>query len=69
MKTKTSYIGWTITTNKERMKQHTGIKFNENTVLKRNITEKQKLENLTVLARSNNRNDLARLEAFLMKKT
>ena len=68
METKTSYIGRTTTTIKERMKQHTGIKFHHNTVHKRNITGKQMLENVTVLARSNNKTDLAILEALLIKQ-
>ena len=50
------------------MKQHTGIKFHHNTIHKRNITGKQMLENVTVLARPNNRTDLAILEALLVKQ-
>ena len=68
METKISYISRTKTTIKEHMKKHDGIKFHHNTVHKRNITGKQMLENVTVLARSNNRTDLAILEALLVKQ-
>ena len=68
MKKKTSYIGRTTTTIKERMKQHTGIKFHHNTVHKRNVTGKQMIEKVTVLARSNSKTDLAILDALLIKK-
>ena len=67
MRTKTSYTGRRKTTIKERMKQHTGIRFHHNTVHKRNISGKQRLKIVTVLARSNNRTELAILEALLIK--
>ena len=68
LETKTPYIGRTTTTIKERMKQHMGIKFHHNTIHKPNITGKRMLENVTALARSNNRTDLGILEAFLIKQ-
>ena len=68
METKTSHIGRITTAIKEGMKQHTGIKFHPNTIHKRNITRKQMLENITVLARSNNRTDLAIPQALSIKQ-
>ena len=44
------------------MKQRTGIEFHHHTIHERNITGKQKLENVTVLALSNNKTDPAVIE-------
>ena len=67
METKTSCIDPT-TSNKKHMRQHIGNEIHHKTVNKRNITGKHMLENVTVLARSNNRTDLAKLETLLIKQ-
>ena len=69
MKKEISYNGLTATTNKNHMKQHNGIKFHNKTVPERSTTGKQMLENGTVLARSNNRTDIALLQALLSQAT
>ena len=50
------------------MKQHTGIKLHVTTVHKRSITGKQMLENVIVLARSNNKTNISILKALPIKQ-
>ena len=57
METNTFFIGRTTRTKKERMKQRAGTFFHHSTVGKRNSIVKQMLENTSLLARLDKKND------------
>ena len=64
-----TYIGYTRTTIKDRFKQHAAIKkHHKQKSHNSNITGFQMLPNVIILATEHNKQDLAILEAFLIKQ-
>ena len=61
------YIGFTTTTLKERMVQHSSIKKHHSSIHKKKIGYKEILENTKVLVRNNFKQDLLIAEALLIK--
>ena len=61
------YIGFTTTTLKERMVQHSSIKKHHSLVHKQKVGYKDILENTRILVRSNFKQDLLIAEALLIK--
>ena len=62
-----TYIGHTRTTIKDRCKQHAAIKKHHQQIHNSNITGSQMLPNVIILATEHNKQDLAILEALLIK--
>ena len=62
------YIGYTTTTLKDRMKQHASIKKHYREKHNQNITGSQMLQNTTVIARYQNKQDLIIAEALYIKE-
>ena len=63
-----TYIGHTRTTIKERFKQHAAIKKHHQQIHNNNITGSQMLPYVIILATEHNKQDLAILEALLIKQ-
>ena len=63
-----TYIGHTRTAIKDRFKQHAAIKKHHQQIHNNNITGSQMLPNVTILATEHNKQDLAILEALLIKQ-
>ena len=64
----TDYIGHTTVTIKERFKQHASIKKHYRITHNRNITGSEMLENVSILARAQNKQDLIIMEALYIKE-
>ena len=63
-----TYIGHTTTTITERMKQHTSIKKHHKETHQQNITGAQMIQNVSILSKPSDKQDLIIMEALLIKQ-